>query len=122
MHLNKQRMIIKKMCAAGIVGILAANVATSLPAVGYTEKMGAEEYHASARDKDESSIQQVVVPVTPVTSNNVVSGTQSVSPNVSGENDEKGNMNGTGGDGEKENQNMEVGQLGIREVQEEMNR
>ncbi len=109
MHLNKQRMIIKKMCAAGIVGILAANVATSLPAVGYTEKMGAEEYHASARDKDESSIQQVVVPVTPVTSNNVVSGTQSVSPNVSGENDEKGNMNGTGGDGEKENQNISSG-------------
>lgn len=99
-------MIIKKMCAAGIVGILAANVAASMPTAGYTEKMGAEEYHAS---KDESDIQQVVVPVTPVTSNNVVSGKTSVSQNVAGENEEKGNLNAAEGDGGKENQNISGG-------------
>ena len=71
--MNKQRKIIRKMCAAGVVGILGANLALSFPTVKYTDKLEAEEYHAPFGNTDRNSIQQVVVPVTPVKASSMLS-------------------------------------------------
>ena len=66
--MNKQRRIIKKMCAAGVAGILAANVVTSMPVIKYKDEMETERYHAQAKNADKNDIKKIVVPVTPVTS------------------------------------------------------
>ena len=71
--MNKQRKIIRKMCAAGVVGILGANLALSFTTEKYTDKLKTEEYHAPLGNTDRNSIQQVVVPVTPVKASSMLS-------------------------------------------------
>ena len=51
------------MCAAGVAGIMAANVAISVPAIKHTKTMDGKVYHASADNSDGDNVQQVVVPV-----------------------------------------------------------
>jgi len=63
------------MFAAGVVGVIAANVVTSAPIIKYTDKMEGEEYYTSAGSQEENDVQQVVVPVTPVTSTSATTDT-----------------------------------------------
>ena len=51
------------MCAAGVAGIMAANVAISAPAIKHTKTMDGKVYHTSADNSDGDNVQQVVVPV-----------------------------------------------------------
>lgn len=113
----------KKMCAAGVVGILAANVAVSIPTAGHTDKMGAEKYHASAADMNGNEIQQVVIPVTPVSSRAAALGYKSApkneinsdstggtgSQNIANGNGTASNPGSTGGNGNTGNQSVPGG-------------
>ena len=45
LHLNRQRRIIRKVCAAGVVGVLAANITISETGKNYTEKIETQKYH-----------------------------------------------------------------------------
>ena len=67
------------MCAAGVVGIMAANVVTSATVIKYTDKMEAEAYYTSVENQEGNDVQQVVVPVTPVNSTSVSTDTSSPS-------------------------------------------
>lgn len=107
LHLNRQRRIIRKVCAAGVVGVLAANITISETGKNYTEKIETQKYHASAG----TEIQQVVVPVKPETSNFVIMSKRdelkatTSAPSISGIKEDLNSSDGTGIKENSENSN-----------------